>query len=71
MFDLKILGGTVVDGTGAERFTGDIGITGGRIVEVRRRGTGDTPLEGAAAETIDATSTWPAAFCITGPRMAA
>ena len=55
MFDLKILGGTVVDGTGAERFTGDIGITGGRIVEVRRRGPGDTPLDGAAAETIDAT----------------
>ena len=38
MFDLKILGGTIVDGTGAERFIGDVGITGGVIVEVRRRG---------------------------------
>ncbi len=55
MFDLKILGGTVVDGTGAKRFTGDVGISDGLIVEVRRRGPGDAELEGAAAETIDAT----------------
>ena len=55
MFDLKILGGTIVDGTGAERFIGDVGITGGVIVEVRRRGPGDAPLDGAAAETIEAT----------------
>ena len=55
MFDLKILGGTVVDGTGADRFTGDIAVTDGKIVEVRRRGPGDTALEGAAVETIDAT----------------
>ena len=55
MFDLKILGGTVVDGTGADRFTGDIAVTDGKIVAVRRRGPGDTALEGAAVETIDAT----------------
>ncbi|KUI41518.1 amidohydrolase [Mycobacterium sp. IS-1590] len=55
MFDLKITGGTVVDGTGADRFTADIGIRDGKIVEVRRRGPGDTALEGEAAETIDAT----------------
>lgn len=55
MFDLKITGGTVVDGTGADRFTADIGIRDGKIIEVRRRGPGDAPLAGEAAETIDAT----------------
>ncbi len=55
MFDLKITGGTVVDGTGADRFTADIGIKDGKIVEVRRRGPNGTPLEGEATETIDAT----------------
>src|SRR3954447_27071651 len=51
MFDLKIVGGTVVDGTGADRFTGDIGVQDGKIVAVKRGGG----LEGEAAETIDAT----------------
>ena len=55
MFDLLITGGTVVDGTGADRFTADVAVKDGRIVEVRRRGHGDPPLAGAAAETIDAT----------------
>ncbi|MGB3231451.1 MAG: amidohydrolase family protein, partial [Mycobacterium sp.] len=55
MFDLKITGGTVVDGTGADRFTADVAVKDGKIVEVRRRGPGDAPLEGDAAETIDAT----------------
>jgi N-acyl-D-amino-acid deacylase len=51
MFDLKITGGTIVDGTGADRFVGDIGIKDGTIIAVRRGGG----LEGEAAETIDAT----------------
>ena len=55
MFDLKITGGTVVDGTGADRFDADVAVKDGKIVEVRRRGPGDPPLEGDAAETIDAT----------------
>jgi N-acyl-D-amino-acid deacylase len=55
MFDLKITGGTVVDGTGAERYRADIGVKDGRIVEVRRRAGDDRGLDGEAAETIDAT----------------
>ena len=55
MFDLKITGGTVVDGTGGDRFQADVAIKDGRIVEVHRRGPGDAPLDGNATETIDAT----------------
>src|SRR6516162_5537803 len=59
MFDLKIIGGTVVDGTGAERYRADIGIKDGKIADVVRRGAGDPAEAGlapaAAAETIDAT----------------
>jgi N-acyl-D-aspartate/D-glutamate deacylase len=55
MYDLKIVGGTVVDGTGSERYGADIGIKDGQIVEVRRRGADDAALSGEAAETIDAT----------------
>jgi len=51
MFDLKIVGGTIVDGTGADRFVGDIGIRDGKIIAVKRGGG----LEGDAAEIIDAT----------------
>jgi N-acyl-D-aspartate/D-glutamate deacylase len=47
MYDLKIVGGTIVDGTGNERYTGDVGIKDGKIVAV---GSAD---EGAK-ETIDA-----------------
>lgn len=55
MFDLKITGGTVVDGTGADRFTADVAIKDGKIVEVHRRSPNDPALAGDAAETIDAT----------------
>ena len=47
MYDLKITGGTIIDGTGSERFTGDIGVKDGTIVAV---GTADE----AATQTIDA-----------------
>ena len=50
-FDLVIVGGTVVDGTGADRFTGDLGIRDGRVVEIAR----DGGLSGQGAEEIDAT----------------
>ena len=43
-FDLLIRNASVVDGTGAGRFDGDIGIRGGRIAKIGR-------LDGAQAET--------------------
>ncbi len=49
MLDLKIVNGTVVDGTGAERFVGGVGIKDGVIVAVERGG-----LDTEAAETVDA-----------------
>ena len=47
MYDLKILGGTIVDGTGGDRYSGDVGIKDGKIVDVGK-------CEGSAAETLDA-----------------
>ncbi|MEH3048131.1 N-acyl-D-amino-acid deacylase family protein [Sphingomonas adhaesiva] len=47
MYDLLIKNGTIVDGTGAARFRGDVGVADGRIVAVGE-------AEGTARETIDA-----------------
>lgn len=47
MHDLAIEGGTVIDGTGAERFAANVYVTGGRIAAV-------TPEKLEARETIDA-----------------
>ncbi|MGE5183433.1 MAG: N-acyl-D-amino-acid deacylase family protein [Acidobacteriota bacterium] len=47
MFDLKLVGGTLVDGTGRAPFAGDVAVQDGRIVAV-----GDCP--GPARRTIDA-----------------
>ena len=47
-YDLKIVGGTIVDGTGAPGFAGDIGIRDGVVVAI-----GDAPE--SATQTIDAT----------------
>lgn len=47
MFDTIIRGGTLVDGSGQPRFTGDLGITDGRIAEVGGK-------LGAARREIDA-----------------
>lgn len=46
-YDLKITGGSIIDGTGAPRFAGDVGVSGGKIVAL-----GAAP--GEAHETIDA-----------------
>ncbi|GAG53702.1 unnamed protein product [marine sediment metagenome] len=47
MYDLKIVGGTLVDGTGKDRYPGDLGIKDGKIVAVGK-------CDESAAETLDA-----------------
>ncbi|MEO7150815.1 MAG: amidohydrolase family protein [Burkholderiaceae bacterium] len=51
MLDWLIEGGTVVDGTGRAPFTADVGVQGGRIVEVGR-------ITRAARERVDARGAW-------------
>ncbi|MFZ5781570.1 MAG: N-acyl-D-amino-acid deacylase family protein [Pseudomonadota bacterium] len=46
-YDLKITGGTIVDGTGKAGFSGDLAIKDGKVVALGK-------AEGPAAETIDA-----------------
>ena len=48
MFDLKITGGTIVDGTGRPGFVGEVAIQDGVIVAVGH-------VDGGATEVIDAT----------------
>ena len=45
MLDLKIVNGTIIDGTGDPAYEGDIGVKEGRIV---------LPAEGEARQVIDA-----------------
>ncbi len=53
LYDVVIKGGRIVDGSGAEPFTGDLAIRGDRIVRVERSGAAQ--MEDAAGEVIDAT----------------
>ena len=47
--DLVIRGGTIVDGTGSDRFTGDVAIDGGQISAVGGRLSGDRVIDADGA----------------------
>lgn len=49
MHDLKISGGTIVDGTGQARFVGDIGVKDGRIAEIGKVGAAERVLDADGA----------------------
>ena len=59
MIDVKIIGGTIVDGSGTKRYRADIGIIGDKICEI-----GDLK-EVDARESIDATGQKPVAKFMT------
>ena len=50
-YDVLIKGGTIVDGTGAKRFTGDVAIQDDRIVEIFKSGG---TASGTAKRVVDA-----------------
>ncbi len=50
MFDTVIRGGTIVDGSGAARFTGDVGIQDGKVAEVGGKlGAGKREIDASGA----------------------
>jgi N-acyl-D-aspartate/D-glutamate deacylase len=54
VLDSKIVGGLVVDGTGATPYLADVAVAAGRIVEVRRTDGGVAGIETDAVEIIEA-----------------
>ena len=54
MFDSVFEGATVVDGTGAEPFTADVAVQGGRIVRIDKSGR----ITGAAKDRVAAQGAW-------------
>jgi len=53
MFDLLLTNGTIVDGTGARAYVGDVGIKGNKIVALSSKDGGKRLTASAALRTID------------------